>query len=245
MLLFTGCAGKTEGVYYAPLDSAIIRTVSAGTGGSFLYTCLLYNETMYTSLTSFTTLDKSELDLDHFLGNELGTVYYGSVHWHDDPGTYGEGIIQGTLYQIQGYDPAFRICVYYEQKIGTDTYFCVKVFDCLNNITLNKGSDLFTDRLHLEDACQVTYKESSLPLDGALLNPLLSAMNEAPFLNPSDETFQDLDSLASCPLIFTDKHGIQTQITVYDGYAALHQAGVDAMVVALDPQLCVNLFSEN
>lgn len=235
--LLAGCGGNGKGVYYDAIDRTKLNWVSQSNSEvCFEYILLGYNEKVYTSNGSLSTADIEELDLDSILGEELGTAYFGTTHWSDDTEDLYTVDNEGTIYAVQGYDPDFRVCLYYEIALYPDPGRRVVFYDRLNDVTLEKGSDLFTDRLHLT-------ADQTSDAQKAVVESFLTALNEGTFLDPEDEAYPDLESMTGCAITFTDEYGIQTKLTVYEGYVCLNQAGVEDMVLSVDALACTDLMS--
>jgi hypothetical protein len=89
------------------------------------------------------------------LGDELGTVSgKHTVYWSTDSEELSECTTEGIIYQVKGYDETFRVAIYSEVKTTplSDTVYHLIVFDCINDVTMNTGKDLFEERLQLGEA---------------------------------------------------------------------------------------------
>ncbi len=88
----------------------------------------------------------------------------------------------GSVYTLKSYDEDFRICTANEwlhPEEGHTRYY-LTYYECLNGITLTKGSDLLEDRLHLSE----TLPDSTDPE----ITELVSALNDARFVYVAPNT---------------------------------------------------------
>lgn len=256
VFVLTGCQEKqndntedNNGVYFQKIEE---NEISGQYNPLALYSCglLHYDNRMYTSSLSYSSTDKSAFNLDSVLGDEIGPVSGNhDVFWSTDGSELSEITYEGTLYRVKGYDEAFRIAVCYETAMPlADTYYHLMVFDQLNDIYLEKGSELFDDRLHLSDAVRVegAMNGNEVPCDLSgytAVNEFLSALYDGAVLDASEGVYPILDPAQSYTLSFYDSAGLVTDIMVYaDGYAAMEYNGSKVLAVAMDEEKCKSLF---
>lgn len=171
--------------------------------------------------------DLSENLVGEYLGTATGTI----DEWTDrDEYVELSGSVQGDFYSVNGYDPAFMLCMKRGEKI--------ELFICNNGITLRDGSDLYEDRLHLAEKYRsVTYESQDSwynskgklrPLDSAgnqALTDFINALNVAELI-PRQEVPYDRDKDAeavsvfdSClyHLYFTMEDGVTVHLRLIEG----------------------------
>lgn len=131
--------------------------------------------------------------------------------------------VSGDVYSVKGYDKAFRICI---PKMYESCGF-MAFFECLNDISFSRGSEIFGDRLHLNenfDCLNIidvnTGKKSLAELDRAAVNDFIVGLYSAKAVEPLNSDEYRLFSFA-----MTD--GTSVQIRLYrGGYAAYRQCWV-------------------
>lgn len=231
--ILTACAGgeKAQGVYYRKISE---KEISQKYQSGACYRCFLlhYDGKMYTSCYTSGTEDKGELPLESVLGNEIGKVYGNRlVYWSTDGGELSENTLEGTLYRVNGYDEDFRVALYCESQVpyADTTYYHVLVFEHLNDITLEKGSELFQERMHLDSAVKVDGEP-----EGFSAAEFLGTLNNGTFIDPEDAEYPALDNLPSYELTFWEPTGLSDRITVYeDGYVS-YQSGGEIFVIGIN-----------
>ena len=129
-------------------------------------------------------------------GDYLGTATGLIDEWTPADG-YVElaGSVKGDFYALNGYDPAFLLCM--------DEGGALRLYACNNGITLVKGSELYEERLHLaENYESVQYENRASWFYGLgdirtladpqndALREFLKALNQAVFQPDQDICFQ-------------------------------------------------------
>lgn len=230
--ILTACAGskKAQGVYYSKISE---KDISQKYQSGACYRCSLlhYDGKMYTSCYTAGTEDKGELLLESVLGDEIGKVYGNHlVYWSTDGGELSESTLEGTLYRMNGYGEDFRVALYCESQMPyADTTYHLLVFEHLNDITLEKGSELFRERMHLDQAVKVDGEP-----DGFSAAEFLEALNNGTFIDPEDAAYPALDNLPSYELTFWEPTGLSDRITVYeDGYVS-YQSGGEIFAIGIN-----------
>lgn len=258
-LILVGCKGKisdntedSKGVYYQKIDEKEIGQ-RYNALASYAYGLLHYDDKMYTSALHYSSTEKSTLNLDSILGEEIETVLGNhGVFWSTEGEELSEVTYEGRIYQIKGYDEAFRIGIYYETSMPlADTYYHLIIFEHLNDVTLHKGSELFDDRLHLSEAVWVEGAmeekdlQCQLSAEDTTVKEFLAALYEGTFLDPAEEAYPTLDSAHAYTLSFYDPIGLFTNIMVYkEGYVSMEQAGEKALILKADAQKCKNIIEK-
>ena len=251
---------KPDGVYYQPVSEREVGYVFPENAMvCFAFSYLYYNGSMYTSSDVLSSTDKAEIDAfaDELKESELAAVYSNRAQfWSEDSRklSYADDKINGTICIMAGYDKDFRVCVCYEQYIEPmdETYYGVVVFDKLNDITVNKGSDLFKDRLRLDEYSEVSvirtdetngdYEEK---LSGDFLE-FVQAMFDGKFIEADYDTREDFRKRESEShiLTFYTETGLSTTVSVYpDGYVSMTSGG-NTFIEEVSPEACQNLINE-
>lgn len=241
-----------EGVYYTPVSEREIGYVFINNAEVlFSFDYLYYNNSMYTSSYEISSADKADIEAfaEGIRENELTAVYSNrAIFWSEDSSklSYADDNINGKIYSMSGYDEDFRVCVCYERYIEpiNETYYGFIMFDKLNDITLNKGSDLFKDRLHLDEYAKVCIMrndemggdyEETLSED---ISELVQAMMDGRFTQADNDTQEKLSKCESCTLVFYSKTGLSTTVSVYpDGYVSM-KSGRNTFIEEVNPQAC-------
>lgn len=250
MLSLTACGEETSSVYIQKMDE---DEISQPYNPLASYSCglLHYDGSMYTSSLSYCATDKTGLNWDLILGEELETVSGNhGVFWSTDGSELSEVTYEGTIYQVKGYEESFRVAVCYETAMPlADTCYYLVVFDRLNDIRLERGEELFEERLHLSDAVRVEgglYGETvlySLSEDTAA-EEFLAELYDGILLDASESTCPALDPAQSYVLIFYDSAGLITELMVYeDGYVSIEYCGSQILVFETDAEKCKNLIA--
>ncbi len=142
--------------------------------------------------------------------------------------------------------------IYYENSMPLgETYYHLIIFDHLNDVTLQTGSELFDQQLHLSEAALVeginteedlTYQ---LPTDDTAVQEFLVALYEGTFLDPSDAASPSLDVTHTYTLSFIDSIGLTTNILIYEeGYVAMEQRGYKPLMLQVDALACKNIIEQ-
>lgn len=123
----------TGGVTIPPADVYLGNDASAQASMAAFF---IYQGRCY---VQYETLDE-DYDL---IGEHLGTAKGLIDEWTPADGYVDlAGSIGGDFYAVNGYDPEFMLCM-------KSTTSLLRLFICNNGITLQYGSELYEDRLHL------------------------------------------------------------------------------------------------
>ena len=122
----------------------------------------------------------------------LGTITGLIDEWTPEDGYVDfAGSVTGEFYSVKGYDPAFMLCQKYQSGD-------LVLYICNSGITLNKGSELYTDRLHLKENIKELQTESRdswfysrnerfrADKDSEAVARFLDALNEGTFISRED-----------------------------------------------------------
>lgn len=156
---------ENKGVYYPAVDQ---RVISEGyQGGHLGAVCLYYGGNIYKSVQWIQPdIETNAVELEKLLGEELGTVYGDIAHWSQaredlgyiktTAGKYNRNYELGTLYAIQGYDSDYALCIVHSGVHEDPTEYIpdetpwVSFFFKENDIWLDKGKDLFCERMKMD-----------------------------------------------------------------------------------------------
>ena len=171
----------------------------------------------------------------------LGTITGAIDEWTPKDGYVDfAGSVTGEFYSVKGYDPEFLLC----QKYSDGT---VMLYVCNSGITLKKGADLYTDRLHLKGRFREVQGESRSswfnsknerfradPEDEAVTR-FIEALNEGTFISgeevPSkDEWHMIFDEREKEHLYFEMEDGTEVQLRLLEGGYVFYQGILDACV---------------
>lgn len=162
-------------------------------------------------------------DVD-IIGKRLGTATGLIDEWTPQDG-YVElaGSVKGNFYEVKGYDPSFMLCM----KDADGSIF-LYVRD--SGLTLKYGSELYTDRLHLDgNYASVQYESYDSWYEGRhelyqlnasddLIRDFIDGLNAAEFA-PYDETEDIYSKTASYHLYFKMQDGTTVHLLLWkDGY---------------------------
>lgn len=162
-------------------------------------------------------------DVD-IIGKRLGTAT-GLIGERTPQDKYVElaGSVKGDFYEVKGYDPSFMLCM----KDADGSIF-LYVRDL--GLTLRYGSELYTDRLHLDgNYASVQYESYDSWYEGRhelyqlnasddLIRDFIDGLNAAEFA-PYDETEDIYSKTASYHLYFKMQDGTTVHLLLWkDGY---------------------------
>ena len=132
---------------------------------------IVYQGHIYTQSESY--YDEDAVRIESLVGDYLGTAKGNIEEWssQDDYATEFASNIMRKVYSVNGYDESFRICtrIEYEGENQTPGLW-IQFYDCLNDITLSTGKDLFEDRLNLRERTQTIQWQSHYDWDNATGN---------------------------------------------------------------------------
>ncbi len=236
-----------KGVYYERLSEVHLRYTSK-LGNSEHFTTLKYDGRMYTATDMYRSVEKHELPSENIIGEELATVYGNNgICWSTDKDDLAGVTDEAKIYKVNGYEDDFRVCIYYENYVEEleNTFYTLYIFDCVNGIYLDKGSELYSDRLKLSDSTKVaslantSTKEFMLSMDDENVMEFLNALYDGVFIASNDEKYPELGNVNSCRLRFYDEVGLATDIYVYEnGYVTQNILGQGIMTVKVDERIC-------
>ena len=231
----TDVIAESEGVFYPPISEREISLVY--NGGYAIFESLYYDGCIYTSSYRITAENESDITdkSNCMIGEELAKIYNYEIYWSDDSSklyTVSENTT-AKLYSLNDYDSSFRVCLLYSKYIpsmDTTTYGMI-VFDKLNGITLNKGADLFKERINLDKYSEAYvrcdnddgYTDEKITAD---LSGFLNSVFKGEFIESDYDTREEFKNKEHYTLVFYTSDEISTVINVYpDGYAAMISGG--------------------
>ncbi len=114
---------------------------------------VVYQGGIYTQAGNYRGADAVAIE-SNLLGDYLGYTTGSIDEWatQEDYSTEFASSIEGEVYSVVGYSTDFRICIKWESEgENGESELQIEFLDRLNDISLNTGSDLFEDRLHLNN----------------------------------------------------------------------------------------------
>ena len=126
----------------------------------------------------------------------------------------------------------------------------VAVFDCLNDIYLFQGKDLYQDIFHLENAKEVYagISEDTVALvesDDEIFSDFFTALCEGEFIPQENISESEYDTGLDSRFLFQDTLGIQTEIKIYpNGYVRFVSPENTEFVIKIDKQLCDKVYEK-
>lgn len=113
---------------------------------------VVYQGRIYTQAEDY--FGEAAEKIETLVGEHLGTAKGNIDEWssQDEYATEFASTVAGEVYSVNGYDTSFRICIYAEvEDENHNPTVWIQFLDCLNDITLRTGADLFEDRLHISE----------------------------------------------------------------------------------------------
>lgn len=143
-LFFPGSAPASKG----PAEIPPLGISEAGVGK--MMGLVVYQGKIYTDTEQY--YDEDTVKIRPLLGDRLGWVLGDLDEW-STPSDYAKEFassMRGEVYTVKGYSPDFRLCVVEEHGYEKGREMSVITFvEQLNGITLERGADLFEDRLKM------------------------------------------------------------------------------------------------
>ena len=111
---------------------------------------VVYKGRIYTQAQDFYDKDDVAIALA-LLDEHIGTAKGNIDEWskQDDYATELASTYNGDVYTVKGYDPKFRLAIKWSFEEDGATIINIGFFENLNDIHLEKGSAIFSDRLQL------------------------------------------------------------------------------------------------
>lgn len=153
-----------EGVYIP----AIELPESSDIESAEMVGLVVYKGHIYTQAEDY--LGEEAQRIESLVGEHLGTAKGNIDEWssQDEYATEFASNISGEVYSVNGYDTSFRICIMAEvEDENHNPTTWIQFLDCMNDITLTTGQDLFEDRLHIRERTEVVQWQSHSDWDYA------------------------------------------------------------------------------
>lgn len=159
------------------------------------------------------------------------------------------GAINGDawLYTVTGYDEDFSVAAVKEVpsvNLNEGNVFVMEVYHRYNDITLDKGSELYKDRLDFDKVAKIEITVSGMENDNnvkeidssdATVKEFISALYEGNFT----EDTKAVSGLENHLFTFYDQNGLKTGIHVYEnGYMILCPSLFENIVLKMDAAAC-------
>lgn len=215
-------SNKEKGVYYKPISKSVLKSYSNDNGSDDQTEYLSWKNAIYTNTVQ---IDYSKIT--NILGKKLTDLYgYDYVVWSDKKKDLNTTNCSATLYYVNGFDPSYLVAI----KRGTpadDTVEVINLYECVNDLTVNKGSDLYRKYLRLEEACQVKGEIYNLEGESLYSEKVLSKKDyltflqeimELSFLENKETMEEECKKGASCymKLSFEYDSGVLLKLFLYD-----------------------------
>lgn len=146
-----------KGVYIP----AIELPNSTDIGDADMIGLIVYQGHIYTQAENYLGEDAHRIEL--LVGEHLGTAKGNIDEWssQDKYATEFASTISGEVYTVNGYDDSFRICIKgVVEDENHNRVLWIEFYDCLNDITVAKGRELFEDRLHISERIETVKWQS-------------------------------------------------------------------------------------
>lgn len=252
-----------EGVYYSKAHKTDVEQVSyegfvidgMGTSRKINSKLVNFEDKMYTTTYEGRERDKSKLKMEGYIDKEIGKVYgqwgrYGR-YYSQDKTEIEDATIEATVYKLKDYDENFRIGIYFKETLKIDegkTYHYFYVCECLNGIVLVDGSDLYEDRLHIDEAERIDCWNEKGAMHNAspeleVIKEFIKAVNDGCFVENIGHTsaYLEEDYPSHIRVVFYDSYGIGRLLTVCeDGYVST-DGGRWNIFLKADEQKCKNV----
>ena len=169
------------------------------------------------------------------IGDHLGTAKGNIDEWssQEEYATELASTVGGEVYAVKGYDTGFRICTCMEvPDENGQSELWIQFYECLNGITLAKGSDLFETRLKISgrirkieyqthedwDYAKENYHEVSL--DAGTWDQFMEQVDACDFVNtydPKAPAEQSIYRNHQAHVTLTLEDGSQVRLRLFEG----------------------------
>lgn len=185
---------------------------------------------------------------DALVGEHLGTSTGKIDEWTPKEGYVDlAGSVAGDFYAVKGYDPEFMVCM---------SGYAGRMMLLVNNngITLNKGTELFENKLHLEGNFDKVRYQSGYDYyndngnmrsfgesyEQALVE-FVKALNQGKFMLTDDIPLKEgqsdvYGSLETCHLYFQKEDGMVVHLQCFEG-GYVQYAGVPDVCIKIDQKV--------
>lgn len=113
---------------------------------------VVYQGRIYTQTERFRAKKKAipEDIIGEYIGEAVGSLDEWSSQ--DEYATELASVCEGSVYTVNGYDREYRLCIVtHDQNENGAEDACIHFLENLNGITLEKGKDLYGERLHVKE----------------------------------------------------------------------------------------------
>ncbi len=217
----------------------------------------LYDGRMYTQIPFNSFKAGAEL-IGEYVNTATGLI----DEWTKEDGYVDlAGSISGDFYTVKGYDPEFMLCMKFEYECDddgkTDKWEQLGLFVANGGITLDKGADIFEDRLHLagnyteiksetRDSWYYSKGETEIvPSESYdVVDRFIEALNTAevmPFNSiPHSENSSPYDDKEIYHLFFRKTDGIEVWLRLFDGGYVIYP-GINSVCVKVPDDVFAQL----
>lgn len=210
-----------SGVFFPEIPTEAVgqHFVSAGTYSAPL---LCYEGRVYAYSAEYSSKDKPVTDISAIMGGKLNDAFSNGHHFFsDNTWLLAAHNSSAEIYEVKGYDPKNRVCVYYRSEENG----CLIIFDRLGGVSYEKGRELYGDILHTDKSKRAS-GEGDYSLEYEPVKKFIDLLYESEFIAPESGEYKEIDRKYGYPLSFTDENGIVTEIKIYtEGYFSASLGG--------------------
>lgn len=224
---------EIEGVYIPPAEINLSSGLAADMMGLFIYQGRCYMQYGWF------------FENPGLVGEKLGTLTGLIDEWTPQSGyVESAGTIAGDFYSVNGFDPSFILCMKFPQDTAGQSEICLYINN--NDLTLNKGRELFEDRLHLsENLSSVSFRSykswnsgegDNIPIGSEhdeAVERFIAAMNNGEFVHINDiptNGFTSVHNTSEWFMYFELNNGVTVQVQFFEGgyvrFTGLYEACV-------------------
>ena len=224
---------------------------------SFLY----YGDSVYDDIAAYEVKDKEKLPWA-LLGDEIKLAYSNNGRYWSERDKLAECTGHGTIYQVKGYEDSYLVALVYardfpagmygmsswesipyKQRVfhrddvledGVNPTYCVILCERMNDLWFHEGREVFSKRLHLENAVAT----NGLSMGEELVWNFLAELNDATFIQPDSTGLPELSELASQTITFTDAVGVKHSMILYEGGYVVKQVCNTRLIAKIEEETC-------
>lgn len=229
---------KDSGIYFAKIDKKEIGMVY-NPSASYACSLLSYGDSVYTSSDRWEWKNKGDRKTfcGKSLGKEIGKIYDNHhLCWSMGRGALHEITGTGTLYQVKGYHDKYRVCVLYEDKLDEEdsnqTLYIAETFDCLNDIYLHYGKELYRDRLQFDSFHNASDETEGRKWTEEEIRSFREKLYQGKFVS-MDDTDIDRIQEKGRTVRFTDDREQSIELIILGDESVAYQRGAEWYIVKL------------
>lgn len=219
-------ASDAEGIYIPAIklpDSSEVEEAD-------MIGLVVYRGHIYTQAEDYSGEEAQRIE--SLVGEHLATAKGNIDEWssQDEYATEFASNISGEVYSVNGYATDFRICIRAEvEDENHNPTIWIQFFDCLNDITLITGQDLFEDRLHISDRTETVQWQShndwdysggniqNADIDEYVWNEFWNQVDNGEFINTWDPDNNRSDPTSNYTSIYDTQNQAHLILQMNDG----------------------------